>query len=62
MKGWAQVAWSKPTGELLDDVVARLKELKLTIRNTPIGAAAPAGGCIFSGAPAVETIFLARSY
>ena len=41
---------------------ARLKALKLTIRNTPLDAPAPAGPCIFSGAPAAETIYLARSY
>ncbi|WP_295635278.1 aminoacyl--tRNA ligase-related protein [Novosphingobium sp.] len=62
VKGWARVCWSRPTGALLDDVVARLKALKLTIRNTPIDAPAPSGACIFTGAPALETIYLARSY
>ena len=62
VKGWARVVWSKPTGAALDAVEARLKALKLTIRNTPLDAPAPAGPCIFSGAPAMETIYLARSY
>ncbi len=60
--GWVQLGWSRPTGADLDAVVAKLKTLKLTIRNTPIGAGVPEGSCIFTGAPAVETIYVARSY
>jgi prolyl-tRNA synthetase len=62
VKGWARVAWSRPTGPELDAVETRLKTLKLTIRNTPLDAPPPESTCIFSGAPAVETIYLARSY
>ncbi|MFC3174460.1 aminoacyl--tRNA ligase-related protein [Novosphingobium bradum] len=60
--GWVELGWSRPTGEALEAVVARLKALKLTIRNTPMGAPAPAGTCPFTGEPAVETIYVARSY
>jgi prolyl-tRNA synthetase len=62
VKGWAQVGWSKPTGDALEAVETRLKALKLTIRNTPLDLTAPDGPCLFTGAPAVETIYLARSY
>jgi prolyl-tRNA synthetase len=62
-KGWARVAWSRPTGAALDEVEQRLKALKLTIRNTPLGApAADLGPCLFTGAPAVEQILVARAY
>lgn len=60
--GWVEVQWSKPTGEALDKVVERLKALKLTIRNVPIGAAPADGACIFTGEPAVERIYIARAY
>ena len=62
-KGWLRVAWSKPTGDALEGVTERLKRLKLTIRNAPLEQ--PAGAlppCVFTGAPSVETILLARSY
>ena len=62
VKGWARVAWSKPTGAALDAVEARLKALKLTIRNTPLGEPVPDAPCLFTGEPAVETIYLGRSY
>jgi prolyl-tRNA synthetase len=60
--GWVECAWSRPTGAALDEVVARLKALKLTIRNTPMTDAAAQGTCLFTGAPAVETITIARAY
>ncbi|WP_298674835.1 proline--tRNA ligase [uncultured Sphingomonas sp.] len=60
--GWADVAWSRPTGAALDKVVERLKALKLTIRNAPMGQDAPDGVCIFNGAPAVERVLIGRSY
>jgi prolyl-tRNA synthetase len=60
--GWVECGWSRPTGAVLDEVVAKLKALKLTIRNTPHGAPAPGGSCLFTGAPAVETVYVARSY
>jgi prolyl-tRNA synthetase len=43
-------------------VVERLKALKLTFRNVPGDAAAAEGTCIFTGAPAVERILVARAY
>ena len=60
--GWVELGWSRPTGAALEAVVAQLKALKLTIRNTPMNAAAPEGPCPFTGDPAVETIYVARSY
>jgi prolyl-tRNA synthetase len=61
--GWADVAWSKPTGAALDQVVERLKALKLTIRNAPQGQTGhPGAACIFTGEPAVERVLVGRSY
>ncbi|HQS70568.1 MAG TPA: proline--tRNA ligase, partial [Novosphingobium sp.] len=60
--GWVEMGWSKPTGSALDAVVEQLKALKLTIRNTPLNAPMPTGTCPFTGAPATETILIARSY
>jgi len=60
--GWVECGWSRPTGAALEELVGKLKALKLTIRNTPMNAPAPAGTCLFTGAPAVETIYVARSY
>ena len=61
-KGWVKVGWAKPTGDELEAVGQRLKALKLTLRNVPMGEAAPTGACIFTGAPAVETILVGRAY
>ena len=60
--GWVELGWSKPTGAELDEVVARLKTLKLTIRNTPMDGAPVSGNCVFTGRPAVERIYVARAY
>jgi prolyl-tRNA synthetase len=60
--GWVELAWSKPSGQELDEVVRQLKELKLTIRNTPMDGEPVSGNCIFTGKPAVERIFVARAY
>ena len=60
--GWIEVNWSKPSGAELDKVVERLKGLKLTFRNVPGDAAPAEGACIFTGAPAVERILVARAY
>jgi len=60
--GWVELVWSKPTGAELDDVVAKLKALKLTIRNTPMDGAPVSGNCMFTGRPAVERIYVARAY
>jgi prolyl-tRNA synthetase len=60
--GWVEVQWAKPTGAELERVGERLKALKLTIRNVPMDAAPADGACIFTGAPAVERIYVARAY
>jgi prolyl-tRNA synthetase len=62
VRGWVLVDWSRPTGKVLEDVVARLKALKLTMRNTPLDDALPAYPCIFTGSPSVETILIGRTY
>ena len=60
--GWVDVAWSRPTGAALDSAVERLKALKLTIRNAPLGQEGGSGTCIFTGEPAVERVLVGRSY
>jgi len=60
--GWVEVQWSKPSGDALENVVERLKDEKLTIRNVPLNSEAASGTCIFTGEPAVERILLARAY
>jgi len=60
--GWVELGWSRPSGAALEAVVARLKALKLTIRNTPMGGEAVSGTCMFTGNPAVERIYVARAY
>ena len=61
-KGWVRCAWSKPTGAALDAVEAQLKSLKLTIRNAPLAQPATFRPCLFTGAPGVEEILVARAY
>jgi prolyl-tRNA synthetase len=61
-RGWARVAWSRPAGAALAEVGDRLKALKLTIRNAPLSQPSTFGKCIFTGAPAVEEILIARAY
>ncbi len=61
-KGWARVGWARPSGAALEEVGERLKALKLTIRNAPLAQPASLGKCIFTGAPAVEEILIARAY
>jgi prolyl-tRNA synthetase len=60
--GWVEVEWAKPSGAALDKVVEWLKARKLTLRNTPLDAAAVSGACIFTGEPAVERVMVGRSY
>jgi len=61
--GWLDVAWSRPTGQALERVVERLKALKLTIRNAPLGQTGhPGDACIFTGEPAVERVLIGRAY
>jgi prolyl-tRNA synthetase len=62
-RGWAQVAWAKPEGAALDAIDAKLKSLKLTIRNAPMQQPSVEGRrCIFSDAPAKEFVLIGRSY
>jgi prolyl-tRNA synthetase len=61
-KGWVRAPWSRPTGAALDAVEARLKALKLTIRNAPLDQPASFGPCLFTGAPGVEEILIGRAY
>jgi prolyl-tRNA synthetase len=61
-KGWARVSWSRPAGAALEAVAEKLKTLKLTIRNAPLAQPASLGDCIFTGAPSVEQILIARAY
>ena len=60
--GWVELNWSRPSGAALEAVVAKLKALKLTVRNTPMDGAPVSGTCMFTGEPAVERIFVARAY
>ena len=60
--GWVELAWSRPSGAELDAVTIRLKALKLTIRNAPMGGVPVSGNCIFTGKPAVEQVYVARAY
>ena len=61
--GWVDVRWAKPTGEELEQVVEKLKGVKLTIRNAPMGqAGGDAGPCIFTGREAVERVLIGRAY
>jgi prolyl-tRNA synthetase len=61
-KGWVKVAWARPEGAELEAIDERLKALKLTIRNAPLGQEAVAGPCLFTGAPAKEYVLIARAY
>ena len=60
--GWVEVQWARPSGADLDKIVAQLKALKLTMRNSPVDAAPADGACFFTGAPAVERILIGRTY
>ena len=60
--GWVEVQWSRPTGSALAKIVEQLKELKLTMRNRPLDAAAADGVCFFTGEKAVERVLIGRTY
>jgi prolyl-tRNA synthetase len=60
--GWVEICWSRPTGAALDAVVDRVKGLKLTMRNVPLGSNAASGTCPLTGEPAVERILIGRAY
>jgi prolyl-tRNA synthetase len=61
-KGWVRAPWARPAGTELEQVETRLKALKLTLRNVPVGQSGPRGTCVFTGRPAVEEILIARAY
>jgi prolyl-tRNA synthetase len=62
-RGWAEVAWARPQGAALEAVDARLKALKLTVRNAPLKQPTMTGRrCIFSDAPASEVVLIGRAY
>ena len=61
-KGWAEVAWARPEGAELEAIADRLKALKLTIRNAPLGQGKVEGKCLFTGQPAKELVLIARAY
>jgi prolyl-tRNA synthetase len=61
-KGWVRAPWARPTGAELEEVEARLKAFKLTLRNIPLGQEPARGTCVFTGRPAVEEILIARAY
>jgi prolyl-tRNA synthetase len=60
--GWVEVQWARPTGDALENIIAQLKALKLTMRNTPLDAAPADGKCFFTGEEAVERILIGRTY
>ena len=62
-KGWVRTGWSNLSGAALDAVEQKLKQLKLSIRNAPLGQShASLGKCIFTGEAATQEILIARSY
>ncbi len=61
-KGWVRAPWARPDGAELEQIDARLKGLKLSLRNVPQGQTRPAGRCVFTGREAVEDILIARAY
>jgi prolyl-tRNA synthetase len=61
-KGWVRAPWSRPSGAALEAVDARLKTLKLTLRNVPLGQGPATGKCLFTGEAAVEDVLIARAY
>ncbi|HEY0265591.1 MAG TPA: hypothetical protein VGC16_02495, partial [Rhizomicrobium sp.] len=61
-KGWLKVSWAKPMGAELEAVDARLKTLKLTIRNAPLQQPESFAACLFTGKPGTEEILIGRAY
>jgi prolyl-tRNA synthetase len=61
-KGWVRAAWCKPEGAELDAIDEKLKKLKLTLRNVPLGQSGTTGKCLFTGKPGVEEILISRAY
>jgi prolyl-tRNA synthetase len=61
-KGWLKLSWSKPAGADLDEVEAKLKGLKLTIRNAPLQQPGSFAPCLFTGRAGVEEVLIGRAY
>jgi prolyl-tRNA synthetase len=62
-KGWVRASWSRPSGAALESVEQRLKQVKLSVRNAPQGQSESLRGtCLFTGAPAVQEVLIARAY
>jgi prolyl-tRNA synthetase len=61
-RGWVRAPWSRPTGAALEALEARLKTLRLSLRNIPIDQSGAGGQCLFTGAPAVEEVLVGRAY
>ena len=55
--GFALAHWSEG-----DDVLAKLKELKVSARCIPLDGPKEAGTCIFSGRPSQQRVIFAKSY
>jgi prolyl-tRNA synthetase len=61
--GWARVPWARPDGAALEAVDAKLKALKLTVRNAPLLQESAADRrCIFTGTAAEEFVLVGRAY
>jgi prolyl-tRNA synthetase len=61
-KGWVRAPWAKPEGAELEAIDARLKTLKLTLRNAPADQPKSVGPCLFTGKPGVEEVLISRAY
>jgi prolyl-tRNA synthetase len=61
-KGWVRAPWCKPEGAELEAIAEKLKKLKLTLRNVPLGQPGTSGKCLFTGKPGVEEILISRAY
>ncbi len=61
-KGWVRVPWSRPSGAALAAIEAKMKSLKLTLRCVPFDQPSAVGPCVFTGAPGVEDVIIARAY
>jgi prolyl-tRNA synthetase len=61
-RGWVRAAWCKPTGAELEAIEAKLKSLKLTLRNAPLNQGPVSAPCLFTGKPGVEEVLISRAY
>ncbi len=61
-KGWVRAPWCKASGAELEAIDAKLKTLKLTLRNAPADQPSSFAPCIFTGRPGVEEVLIARAY